>query len=56
MKKYEKEIVLNCFVKGRIEENSQLFTKEDLIKIEDDFALAKKLYLLGFINCKDTYL
>ncbi len=52
MKEYE----LNNFIRERIEENKELFTSKELTKISNNFTLTKKIYLLAFSNCKDTYL
>lgn len=41
---------MNEFIKERIEENKNLFIKEELKIVEDSFTLMKKIYLLGFIN------
>lgn len=41
---------MNEFIKERIKENKNLFSKEELKIIEDSFTLMKKIYLLGFIN------
>lgn len=41
---------MNEFIRERIKENAELFSKEELTIIESNFTLVKKLYLLGLIN------
>ena len=50
----EKEIVQEI-VQKRVQENQNLFTKEELEFIEDNMGLMKKMYLLGLINGRETY-
>ena len=41
---------LEDFLDERIEENKELFTRNDLLLIEQNKELAKKLYLLGTVD------
>lgn len=52
MKEYEDGNVLNNFIKERLEENKELFTCDEISKLNKEFELIKKIYLLGFINAK----
>ncbi len=42
-------------VRKRVQENQNLFTKEELEFIEGNMELMKKMYLLGLINGRETY-
>lgn len=44
---------MNEFIRERIKENDNLFTKEESTIIESNFTLMKKIYLLGFINASN---
>lgn len=55
MKEYEERIVLDNFIKERIRENEEIFTKKELAKASEEFILIKKIYLLGLINGSDIY-
>lgn len=50
----EKEIVQEI-VQKRVQENQNLFTKEELEFIEGNIGLMKKIYLLGLMNGKEVY-
>lgn len=50
-----KKVVLNHFIKERIEENRELFTKEELEVIEKNEKCINKIYLLGAVNTKNCY-
>lgn len=41
---------LNELVKERINENEKLFTKEELMKIKENFNLTFKIYFLGILD------
>lgn len=40
------------WIEERIEENKELFTDEELKTIDNNFAVIKKIYILGMINTK----
>lgn len=42
-------------VRKRVQENQNLFTKEELEFIEGNMKLMKKMYMLGLKNGKDIY-
>lgn len=42
-------------VKERIKENENLFSNKELIIINDNFNVIKKIYLIGIINGKNVY-
>lgn len=50
----EKEI-LKEIVRERIRENEELFDNEEYSILEENINLAKKMYILGFINARDIY-
>ncbi len=50
-----KDIRLDDFIKDRIQENKDLFTKEELEMIKNQKECVKKIYLLGFIHGKGCY-
>ena len=43
------------WVKERIEENKELFTTEELVIIQENLELCKKLYIMAIVNLNDTY-
>ncbi len=49
------EKIVEEIVKDRIEENKGLFSKEEYNILEGNINLAKKMYILGFINAKSIY-
>lgn len=61
MKKEEKDVVLNkkinveSFLSERLKENENLFTEEELKYISINKECIKKIYLLGFINARNSY-
>lgn len=50
----EKEI-LEEIVRERIRENKELFNKDEYNILEGNINLAKKMYILGFINARSIY-
>ena len=50
-----KDVVLNEFIKERIEENKELFTKDEIQCIINNNECINKIYVLGFINSRDCY-
>ena len=50
MKKDVEEII-----RERIEENKNLFTEDEIKKINKEIKLIKKMYVLGFINARQIY-
>lgn len=62
MKNVEKDVVLKKekvdlgkFVSERIEENNNLFTKEELEYIDKNKTCIEKVYFLGFSNARNCY-
>ena len=51
MKKDVEEII-----RERIEENKNLFTEDEIKKINKEIMLIKKMYVLGFINARQIYI
>ena len=51
MKKDVEEII-----RERIEENKNLFTEDEIKKINKEIKLIKKMYVLGFINARQIYI
>ena len=51
----ENEIILEEIIKERIEENKNLFSKQELEVAKNNISLIKKMYLLGMINGKEIY-
>ena len=49
------EKIIQEIVQKRVQENQNLFTKEELEYIEGNIDLMKKMYLLGLINGRETY-
>ena len=47
-----KENIVGEIVKERIKENKELFDKKEYSMLEENINLAKKMYILGFINAK----
>lgn len=43
------------FIKERIKENEKLFSKEELLNIERNFKIYRKVYIIGCINMKEVY-
>lgn len=60
-RKEEKDVVLDKkinvekFIRERLKENEDLFTKEEQKYISENKECVKKIYLLGFINAKNCY-
>lgn len=50
-----RKICLTDFIEERIKENRDLFTKEELMLINENRKCVNKVYLLGAINSKDCY-
>ncbi len=50
-----KENIVGEIVKERIKENKELFDKKEYSMLEENINLAKKMYILGFINAKSIY-
>ena len=46
----QKNDIITKFVKERIEENKNLFSKKELNFINNNFIIIKKIYLLGIKN------
>lgn len=55
MRKYEEEIILDNFVKEKIEENEELFLKEEIELVKNNVSTVKKIYLLGLIDGREIY-
>lgn len=51
----ENDKICEEIIKERIEENKELFSKEELCIIEKNDTIIKKIYLLGLINGRDVY-
>lgn len=49
-----KKITLEEFIKERVKENKELFSKKELTNIEENIILIKKIYILALINSKDV--
>ncbi len=43
------------WIKERIKENEELFSKEELKITKNNFSLIKKMYLIGLINGREIY-
>ncbi len=50
-----KSIFLENFIEERIEENKNLFTKEEIEFMKNNKECLHKVYLLGAINGRDCY-
>lgn len=50
-----KENIVEEIVKERIKENKELFNKDEYNILEGNINLAKKMYILGFINAREIY-
>ena len=52
-----KDEVINVekFIQDRIEENKELFNNNEIEIINYNKRVVEKIYLLGFINSRDTY-
>ncbi|HJJ07562.1 MAG TPA: hypothetical protein OIM35_08170 [Clostridiaceae bacterium] len=50
-----KENIIEEIVKERIKENKALFNKDEYNILEGNINLAKKMYILGFINARNIY-
>lgn len=50
-----KSIFLENFIEERIEENKNLFTKEEIEFMKNNKECLHKVYLLGAINSRDCY-
>lgn len=50
-----KHITLDHFIGERIQENRELFTKEDFTYMNQNKECVKKIYLIGFKNAKECY-
>lgn len=48
-------ITLEEFVRERIEENKELFTKEEMNWMKENKSCINKVYLLGVMNTKKCY-
>lgn len=48
--KNENEKIIEKVLKERIEENKKLFSKEELILLNNNVNIVKKIYLLGTID------
>lgn len=51
---FMKKITLEEFIKERVKENKELFSKKELTNIEENIILIKKIYILALINSKDV--
>ena len=49
------ENIVEEIVRERIRENKELFNKDEYNILEGNINLAKKMYILGFINARNTY-
>lgn len=49
------EICIKKILKERIKENQKLFNKYEIKVINNNFKIAKKIYLLGVVNGRDIY-
>ena len=49
------ENIVEEIVKERIRENKELFNKDENNILEGNINLAKKMYILGFINARNIY-
>lgn len=49
------ENIIEEIVKERIKENKELFSKEEYNILKGNINLAKKMYILGFMNARNIY-
>lgn len=49
------ENIVEEIVRERIRENKELFNKDEYNILEGNINLAKKMYILGFINARNIY-
>lgn len=49
------ENIVEEIVRERIRENKMLFNNEEHNILEENINLAKKMYILGFINAREIY-
>lgn len=53
--KKENEEIIEKILKGRIEENENLFSKDEINLFNDNIKSIKKIYLLGVVNGRNIY-